>query len=569
MKLKTIRIEKFRSIRQSEINVKSELAIVGQNNAGKSSILRALNTFFNFAEERQFLEKGNHTFLRNSTTVIDLLFDEVSPDLDLPRTSSKHDEIRIQLRFRKAAVWQVFSEGKWHPAPTDLHEKLRLHIRYVYVPLRRDHEVSGWGTQGLLQTAVEAWLQAHTSKRDSISPKVSEIGRSIRKNALSGLSKQLRKVTPMNGAFTFDLEYVQPPDYSLLLRDLTLRVTEGVTTVDLADSGSGTQSMTAFALYSYLAELRGSTYVLGFEEPEQNLHPQAQRELLQSLRDLPLQVLFTTHSTVMIDELTHDEVVLCRRQSSATRGFETNTMQFDDSFWSRTGFSRDQYYEFYRRRNSEFFFSDFVILTESPIDGEIIRDLLRQTGLDLAAHGVSILSFDGVKSLPYAYHLLREMKFPFATIVDKDYFSPYLHDELEKSRDSRGFPRYRKEFKTTTLLNYMVPDARERDKLLGLLHSNHSRAMDILEKYNVFCFKWFIEADLVNCGVALDELYKVMKVPKNDRSTTELLRNRKKQLKKLETLLPVVRVLPPSNLPNSYKRLRKSLPTLIRAAKAS
>ena len=36
MKLKAIRIEKFRSIRQSEIKVKSELAIVGQNSAGEN-----------------------------------------------------------------------------------------------------------------------------------------------------------------------------------------------------------------------------------------------------------------------------------------------------------------------------------------------------------------------------------------------------------------------------------------------------------------------------------------------------------------------------------------------------
>lgn len=568
MKLKTIRIEKFRSIRQSEINVKSELAIVGQNSAGKSSILRALNTFFNFEEERESLEKGSHAFQKNSATVIDLCFDEVPPTLALARISPQLDEVRIQLRFRKAPIWQIFTHGKWQAAPADLHEQLQAHIRYVYVPLRRDHEISGWGTQGLLQTAVEAWLQAHTSKRDSISPKVSEIGRAIRKNALSGLSKQLRKVTPMNGSFTFDLEYLQPPDYSLLLRDLTLQVTEGTTTVDLADSGSGTQSMTAFALYSYLAELKGSTYVLGFEEPEQNLHPQAQRELLKSLRDLPLQVLFTTHSTVMIDELTHDEVVLCRRERSDSRGFETNTTQFDDSFWSRTGFNRNQYYEFYRRRNSEFFFADFVILTESPIDGEIVRHLLQQAGLDLSIHGVSIISFDGVTSLPYAYHLLQEMKFPFATVVDKDYFIPYLNDELDKSRDSRGFPRYRKEFKTSTLLKEMVPDAKDQDELLDLLHSNHSRAMDILEKNNVFCFKWFIEADLVNGGVALNELYKVMNVPVRDQSTVELLLKRKKQLKKMETLLPVVRVLSPSNLPNSYKRLRKSLPALIRASKS-
>lgn len=304
---------------------------------------------------------------------------------------------------------------------------------------------------------------------------------------------------------------------------------------------------------------------MGFEEPEQNLHPQAQRELLKNLRELPLQVIFTTHSTVMIDELTHDEVVLCRREQSATRGIETTTTQFDNSFWSRTRLNRSQYYEFYRRRNSEFFFANFVILTESPIDGEIVRELLRQAKMDLSTYSVSILSVDGVKSLPYAYHLLRTLNIQFATIVDKDYFMPYLHDDLEKSRDARGFPRYRKEFRNGTLLEAMVPEQSERDLLLKLLHENHSRAMDILEKSNVFCFKWFIEADLVNGSAALSELYKVMQVQPNDQTVRYLLVDKRKQLKKMETLLPVVRLLPPSNLPNSYKRLRKSLPAVIKS----
>jgi energy-coupling factor transporter ATP-binding protein EcfA2 len=543
----------------------SELAIVGQNSAGKSSILRALNAFFNFEEERAPIENGSHDFAKNATVVIDISFTATPTGCTLPRINNGSDEVRVQLRYKKTPVWQIFVQGKWQSAPSDLHDELRKHIRYVYVPLRRDHEISSWGADGLLQSAVEAWLRAHTSRRDTISPKVSELGRSIRKNALSGLSKQLRKVTPMNGSFTFDLEYVRPPDYSLLLRDLTLRVREGLTIVDLADSGSGTQSMTAFALYSYLAELEGSTYVLGFEEPEQNLHPQAQRELLKNLRELPLQVIFTTHSTVMIDELTHDEVVLCRREKSATRGIETTTTQFDNSFWSRTGLNRSQYYEFYRRRNSEFFFANFVILTESPIDGEIVRELLRQAKVDLSTYSVSILSVDGVKSLPYAYHLLRTLNIEFATVVDKDYFMPYIHDELEKSRDARGFPRYKKEFRNGTLLETMIPEQTERDLLLRLLHENHSRAMDILEKSNVFCFKWFIEADLVNGSAALDELYKNMQIQPQDQTVRYLLVDRRKQLKKMETLLPVIRLLPPSNLPNSYKRLRKSLPALIKS----
>ena len=48
---------------------------------------------------------------------------------------------------------------------------------------------------------------------------------------------------------------------------------EGGQTIPLSDSGSGTQSMAVFALYAYLAELQSKKYLLGLEEPEQNLHP--------------------------------------------------------------------------------------------------------------------------------------------------------------------------------------------------------------------------------------------------------------------------------------------------------
>jgi hypothetical protein len=326
--------------------------------------------------------------------------------------------------------------------------------------------------------------------------------------------------------------------------------------------------MTALALYSYLAELKGNTYVLGIEEPEQNLHPQAQRELLANLRRLPLQIFFTTHSTVMLDELRHHEVVLCRRTASTTRGIETVTNQLPRTFWADNGIDEGRYYQFHKQKNSDFFFANFVILTESPIDSEIVATLLRKAGVDPIRHGVAILCVDGVTSLPHAYHLLRALEIDFATVVDKDYFIPYLHDDLDPSRDARGFPRYRKEFKNGILLNLMVPNAVERSDLLRLFHANHSRAMDILEKSNVFCFKWCIEMDLINSNTACDMLYEQMGIPEGQRSTNALLVARKKAIKRLETLLPIVEALEASNLPNSYKRLRKTLPELIKRAAA-
>jgi len=566
MKLKNISIQQFRALRNSEIRVGNELAIVGQNSAGKSSILRALNSFFNFNEERPSFESGRHTFQKTSTANIELTFSNVPKECDLPRVSTGSSEIKIRLRYKKSAIWQIYSSGGWASAPMDFHDELKKYIRYVYIPLRRDHEISGWGEQGLLKSSVEAWVDHHTSKRDSISPKVLELTKTIQRQTFDGLSKQLRKVTPIKGAFTFQLEYKHPPDYKLLLKDLVLRVTEGGTTVDLEDCGSGTQSMTAFALYSYLAELEGNTYILGVEEPEQNLHPQAQRILLESLRNLPLQVLFTTHSTVILDELKHNEVVLCRRVPSSTRGLEVTTTQLSDDFWKKTGLDEDRYYQFFRRRNSDFFFSNYIVLTESHVDAEVIKELIRQGGIDPRKNAVSVLSVDGVQSMPYAYHLLKALNLDFATVVDKDYFMPYLNDELDKSRDGRGFPKYRKEFTNGTLLKHMLPNNSDQEKLLKLFHENHSRAMELLESSKVFCFMWSLEIDLVNSTSARQLIFQELNVPEDSQSTKTLLEGRKKALKKLETLMPVLSALSPSNLPNSYKRLRRTLPTLIKQA---
>ena len=55
MKLAEIEIENFRSIKNCRIRFDEIAAIVGENNAGKSALLRAINSVFNWDEERLFL----------------------------------------------------------------------------------------------------------------------------------------------------------------------------------------------------------------------------------------------------------------------------------------------------------------------------------------------------------------------------------------------------------------------------------------------------------------------------------------------------------------------------------
>ncbi len=393
MKIERLIIEKFRAIRFADIAIYDLTALVGQNSSGKSSILRALNAFFNFELERDSFERNQHSFFPTAFAVIDVTFSGVPTTCTLPRVVVGGSDVRARLRYRKQAQWQIFTAGSWTAITgQDLHEQLERYISYALVPTRRD-AIAGWGADGILEQALEQAVSS-ARQRDNLTPRIQELSARLQKQALDGLAAKLRKSTPLAGSFEYVIETTSRLDYRVLMQDLSIRIREGSHTVGLPDAGSGNQSLAVFALYSYLAELKNSTYILGFEEPEQNLHPQAQTQLMASLKKTGLQVVFTTHSPTLIDALDHESVVLCRRKSTAVREVEMEVAQLATGFFAAHGLNRDDYYRFHQRRNSEFFFADHVLVTESPIDSAVIAQIILDTGLDVMS-GQVVESADG------------------------------------------------------------------------------------------------------------------------------------------------------------------------------
>ncbi|WP_142060097.1 ATP-dependent endonuclease [Pseudarthrobacter sp. B4EP4b] len=566
MKLTRLRIDRFRAIRSADIRIGDELALVGQNSSGKTSVLRALNAFFNFEDERQAFETGQHVFRSSAVAIIDVTFSNTPDACPIPRVSPSGDLVRARLRYKREPLWEIYVDRDWQKAPQDFQEQLHRFISYAFIPLRRDHHVAGWGPEGLMERVIEASVN-HGRQRDHITPKIKGLTQAIKNQSLDTLVKQLRKKTPLNGTFEYVLKYEEAPDYSVLLRDLTLHVTEGSQSVRLADSGSGTQSMAVFALYSYLAELENSTYILGFEEPEQNLHPQAQMQLLKNLRGLGLQILFTTHSSTMIDALDHEQVVLCRRAQASRRDVEMTISQLPEDFFLANGMNRESYYKFHRRRNSEFFFADFVVVTESPVDAMVVRHLMSDGHGDLEALNMTILPLDGVTNIDFVYHLLKSLEIEAAFVVDKDYFLPYKNDEVKLSRNNHGFPQYRREFKRDCLIKEIIPKETERIALLDYFWTNPSRAASMLASANFYCFRWSLEIDLVAAPVARATMADICQIHDPDKRTSEeLLTQRQNKIKKQEVVGPVLAKLGAKNLPSSYKLLRRDLPTKAKLA---
>ena len=68
MKLSELTIERFRSIKKCHIRFNEVMAVIGENNAGKTALLRALNSVFNWKLEEKYFEDNTHQYAPMSIT---------------------------------------------------------------------------------------------------------------------------------------------------------------------------------------------------------------------------------------------------------------------------------------------------------------------------------------------------------------------------------------------------------------------------------------------------------------------------------------------------------------------
>ena len=78
MRIAAIGIQKFRSIDSCWIETTNLCALVGSNNVGKSTLMRALNAFFNFQSEQESFLNRSHDYSNRGIPKIDIVLTNVS-----------------------------------------------------------------------------------------------------------------------------------------------------------------------------------------------------------------------------------------------------------------------------------------------------------------------------------------------------------------------------------------------------------------------------------------------------------------------------------------------------------
>lgn len=238
---------------------------------------------------------------------------------------------------------------------------------------------------------------------------------------------------------TIDVE-ISPPDLDDIFKvGTTVWVNDGIRT-DINRKGQGLQRAMIFALVRSLAVITRkeretelikenietplrkaskSTYFI-LEEPELYLHPQAQRELFESLLELSKgenQVILCTHSSSFMN-LDHYRSICVVRKNSLEEG--TTVLQFTGELFPEEEDKRTFNMTYWINPDrGELFFARKVLLVEGATEKTLIPFLANKLGV--FRHDYTLIDCGSKDSIPSYLQVLNNFKIPYVVVYDQDH----------------------------------------------------------------------------------------------------------------------------------------------------
>lgn len=545
MKLSQIQIRNYRSCKDVRLDLDSMHALVGANNAGKSTILRALDllfnpsatkidqeSFWNCDETLEISIEGLFTdlsekelqdfraYLRPDNTLIiarrvkrkeqeggdEATRVDIVPfcckrvpiypwlrDVDIKTDSidtwwAANDTFTVNgVSFRdrlgkskpKVGDWKVKAhefavqhlksedyEDIWVENPQGYAGVLKASLpQFIFVPAVRDLADEAKATKtnpfGRLLSEVvktttggqQAQIGSHL---DEIRKMLNRTGGTTRIDSVVRIEKRLNDILNEQMACELEIEF-QPPTLDVLLTTPKVFIDDGFRNLG-ENKGHGLQRAIIFSILRCYSELlsgatgaRTRSVIFGVEEPEIYMHPLAQRVIrgvFRALADQGDQVLFATHSALLLDVAYFDEIIRVERQIEETKSgkvvtskvWQLSMQAMIDDLKSRhatvepiESTIRALYANAYHPNRSEGFFAAKVILVEGQTEQYAIPVFAEAHGVNLDALNISVVYCGGKGPMDRLYRIFNELRIPCFMVFDYDMNSNDT-DSLAKSR---------------------------------------------------------------------------------------------------------------------------------------
>jgi putative ATP-dependent endonuclease of the OLD family len=581
MKLKSLRIVNYRCFEDVHIEVGSMHALVGANNAGKSTILKALDFLLNPSPKKI----NEESFCRNRTNSpieVEALFHELTDAerahlksylrLDglfhLKRTATlseqgaaveggDEDKINIFAHYCKplpriewldsnkiamesinawwkekenlthgghnfvsiledkkpnVSVWKEKAaefaaayleetdfEPVWTASPTGFLNVLKATLpHYVLIPAVRYASEESKVTKGSpfgrliyeimngmdipFRSALAAQLKETTrvlnrEGKDQRSAEITEV-----ENTIKGYLAELMPVD-------LEIEF-QAPTVDVLLTTPRIVIHDGFRG-SIEGKGHGLQRAVIFAILRAYAKLvtqvKGKerrTLILGVEEPELYMHPTAQRAtrtVLRSIADGGDQVIFSTHSPLLVDVSFFDEIIRCENPASQGAGehgsgrrFQLSMADIIKDIESRSPklkgkitdkSVRVRYSHAYSPSRNEGFFAKKIILVEGQTELYALPLYAQAMGHDLDALSIGVVECGSKANINMLYRVFNELGIGCFVLFDFD-------------RDNKDKKRVEESRKLLNLLG--APDIEKPEA--PAIESNYAYFVHVWEK---------------------------------------------------------------------------------------
>lgn len=560
MKIKRIFIENFRSIKKLDFSPDNYCVLVGENNAGKSNILKAVNLVLGetWPSDRAFSDEDFHNQDTSSDIVIQIFFDET---LEEWRNNYKCEisgfELKSHAYKRKtgsklagsltSSFTCINHRGEACKYPSERLEKgkqqggvwydlkvsreMKDRVPLIYVDVLRDYSKQDPGNRwSILRRLLDDINKNLATDKKTVTvetsdgevkmtrkqafeykikeaysylktPEFDDIETRIRKNSLEQMG-----IDTTDGDISIRFDTYDPMN---VFKNLQLFVDQmGIsTTADMV--GAGLQSAIVIAIFRVYEEIKREGAIFAIEEPEVFLHPQKQRYFSKILTELSQknQIFVTTHSPVFVKIYSPEEVCLIRRNSAdGTTAAICERNKVIDS--DKEALKIENYFD---NQRNELFFAKGVILVEGATEKFALPCVSRKRRIDLDRNGISVIECGGKGNILTFAKVADAFSIPYVAVVDDDIKDisgindPQNRSKCEaQNRDHQKKNEALKAFVPSDRLFWMIPNI---ESTFGISENSDNKIKRILE-----CLRHIENPDILpqNITTVIDKIIELV-----------------------------------------------------------
>lgn len=436
MHLEELNIKNFRKLRDVRLRFRSGLnVLVGPNNVGKSAVVDALRALLAGHEEPypRFTTDDLHRSGANEPEG-HIEFHYVFRGLDddeeaefmgaLRPTDDGRMEAHVHVRYADADKTGRLRVERWCGDHKDvpLLSDMMENLRGVYLPPLRDASQALRPSRNSLLARMLHLLTDDTSRQE-INVVLQELDEQLKQN--KPIANTETTIAKRHSAMLGD-QFAQVLRVGLSATDfqrLSSRLALTVDTMEVEQNGLGFNNLVYMAaVLSELARNPDAAYRgLIVEEPEAHLHPQLQAVLLSYLESLqsavgetPVQLFVTSHSPNFACNADLDSLVCLVGTENGVETFFPRDVAFEKG-------KREKLERYLDVTRAELFFARRVIFVEGAAELMLISALAEREKFDLRAHGVSLISVEGLNFDSFLPLFgANALKMPVSVITDAD-----------------------------------------------------------------------------------------------------------------------------------------------------